>query len=169
MHTHMQVTPDAHQEAQNTNSIRFSSNLLCCFGPSGSSVRYGCNTVKILILLHKLAVVQHANSLFTVQRAHSMGLDIVTAFLSRKVQTLTVSQTQMKAARVTISSGKPRSQKMTGQLISDQPVSQQTAQQNLTAVTIHSHATPNASFFFILPREMTTCSKNDSFITYSTG
>lgn len=46
----------------------------------------------------------------------------------------------MKPASVTISSKKPQSQKKTDQLISYQSVSQQSAQQNLTAVTIDSLA-----------------------------
>lgn len=140
-HTHASDTRYT-PRAQNTNSIRFSSNLLCRFGPNSSSVRYGCNTVKILILLHKLAVVQHANSLFTVQRAldGSKKKKIATVLLSRKLQPLTLSKTQMKPASVTISSKKPQSQKKTDQLISYQSVSQQSAQQNLTAVTIDSLA-----------------------------
>lgn len=65
---------------------------------------------------------------------------IATVLLSRKLQPLTLSKTQMKPASVTVSSKKPQSQKKTDQLISYQSVSQQSAQQNLTAVTIDSLA-----------------------------
>ena len=68
-HTHVAA------QTQNANSIPFTSNLLCRFELSSLSVRYGCNAVKILIRLHKLAVVQHANSLLTVQSALDGALE----------------------------------------------------------------------------------------------
>lgn len=73
--THIWAHTHVAAQTQNTNSIPFTSNLLCRFELSSLSVRYGCNAVKILIRLHKLAVVQHANSLLTVESALDGALE----------------------------------------------------------------------------------------------
>ena len=64
--THTHLTPQTHNCMPNPTFIPFPSHLLYSFELHSLSVRYGCNAVKILILLHNLTVLQHANSLLTV-------------------------------------------------------------------------------------------------------
>lgn len=107
--THIWTHTHVAAQTKNTNSIPFTSNLLCRFELSSLSVRYGCNAVKILIRLHKLAVVQHANSLLTVQSALDGASEKNTpVFRLPMLRRCAVAKAHMELVSATVSRSKPQ-------------------------------------------------------------